>query len=387
MAEAAAVTTDSPSAAPVVMANGGGAADKASTGDLIATYAAEMEKGPQAEPESNEAAKADKPTKADKAPKGEKLAKAETKAEAKPEEPKTDEPVDYREKAAYHLKHGDVAKALDAAFGDLKSINESLPDGVREALARKLGVSSQQWEKVRRYEKQVKQEAAAKDAKVNEISDQLLKRYEPFEAARQAFQAGQIDKAHQLVFGMSVDDLVRASVNERLDKNPEVERLKVQLEEERRERRAWEQQQQKQAEEARLNAQHKTNLINLESHLRESDDAQIASWAQKPNFVKQVYSEILRHYDEETGASIPPHQAAEAVRDRILQELGEWEYPGDSPAKALQASELPEQPSRAKARVRNLKQNSAAEATATPKKLTTKELQQKYAALMDAASD
>ncbi|MEI9950808.1 MAG: hypothetical protein WDO74_17965 [Pseudomonadota bacterium] len=314
-------------------------------------------------------------------PKAVKIDLDKPEAEAKPEP----EPEVAREKARYHLQHGDVAKAIETAFGNLEGI--AIPDDVREALARKLGVDSRGWEKFRKHEQATKRQLAAKEAEVSQLVQRTLKEFEPFHLGRQAYEAGDYETAFKHAFGEDLADFQRKIISQRVGKNPEVEAVKAELERERQARQDFERRLQDERTQAEATHEIRAYVAQLGADLAESEDAHIREYSKRPRFVGRVFEILRDNYDSRTNTSIPFEHAAAAARDEVLALLNEWEYSGGSPAKADQASALPEQPPLARARVRNLKHASAAEATASPRKLSREERIAKYTKLMAQAHD
>lgn len=352
--------------------------------DLIAKYVELDAKGKAAEAVAAPKADAKPEPKAQAKPAPEAKAKIDPKTiklEADKPEPEPD-PAAVRERARYHLQHGDVAKAIDAAFGDLEGI--ALPDAVREALGRKLGVKSEQWEKIRKHEQSVKRHYAAKEQELSGIVDGLKRTYGPLHEARASYQKGDYDAAFKQAFGEDAADFQRKLIGQRVAKNPEVEQLKVQLERERHERLADKQSltdaQAKAEEQQAVNAY----VANLQEQLTQSDDPRVAKYAQRPRFVNRVFEIQAAAYDRDTNTTMPLSKAAEQARDEVLGLISEWEPDtGASAGKADQASALPAIPERARARGRSLKHSQAAEATATPRKLSTQELIAKHSKLIE----
>ncbi len=334
-----------------------------------------------------EAPKAEAP-KAEAKPKGKadpKSVKIELdKPEAKTE-PEAEPEGGARDKARYYLQHGDVAKAIDTAFGDLQGV--AIPDDVREALARKLGVDSRGWEKFRKHEQATKRQLAAKEAEVSTLVQRTLKEFEPFHLGRQAYEAGDYEAAFKHAFGDDLADFQRKVIAQRVGKNPEVEAVKAELERERQERRDFERRLHEERTQAQANQEIQQYVAQLGTDLANSEDQHVARYAQRPRFVQRVFEILQQNFDPRTNITIPTHLAAEQARDEVLGLLNEWEPSGGNPASSVQAAALPEQPPPAKARVRNLKQASAAEATSSPRQLSREERIAKYTKLMAQAQD
>lgn len=360
-------TTVAPSAAPSTPA-----------GDLDAAIAKAVAMGDEA-PEGE----AGEPEAKGKKPGRRVEALAAKAVAAKPAEP-PDAAPGLNEKALYHLRHGNVAKAIDAAFGDLSTLGQGLPDGVREALARSLGVGSKNWEQIRKYESRARRELVAKEQQVSQTVEAVKREYAPFHQARSLFEAGDYDGALAAAFGVDSVEYQRKMISQRVGRDPEVERLKAEIQRDReeraRERQQWEQAQREQSEQAQI-AEYQGRLQN---ELTTSDDPTIAHYAARPQFVQRVFDVLRANYDPHTNATVPVHVAAEHVRDQIQASVQQWQlsHPGQVPAKSVQAAAMPAKPPVRP--VRSLKQTGAAEATGAPVKLSSEEIRQKHQRIIES---
>lgn len=330
---------------------------------------------------------AEKPAKAEK-PVGRRIEKLEAKAVAGPAEAEPDAAAAASERAKYYLRHGDVAKAINAAFGDLKSIEASLPDGVREALARKLGVNSAQWERIRKHEQSTKRAFQEREQQLSGIISNLQQEYAPLHHARQAYQAGDYETAFRAAFGEDATDFQRKVIGQRVGKNPEIEKLRAELEQERAQQRHWaEQARQQQAEAEQQQAVH-SYLGTITEELAQSDDTAIRKYSSRPAFVHRVFEIQRSTYDARSNTAIPLTVAAEHARDEALNLVKSWQVEDDVTsgiaAPAARASVQPVKPPAAKGPARSLKQSGAAEATGAPRKLTSAEVREKYQRMMEA---
>lgn len=359
------------------------AAASTPAGDLDAAIAKAVAMGGDDAPEDPEAGEPEGPKGKKPARRVEALAaKAVAAATEKPAEPEAAPGVN--EKALYHLRHGNVAKAIDAAFGDLSALGPGLPDGVREALARSLGVGSKNWEQIRKFESKARRELAAKEQQVSQVVDAVKRDYAPFAQARALFEAGQYDEALAAAFGVDSVEYQRKMISQRVGRDPEVERLKAELQRDRaervREREQWEAQQRERSEQAQI-ADYQGRLQN---ELSVSEDPTIAHYAARPAFVAQVFEVLRANYDRDTNSTLPVHVAAEHVRDQIQASVQQWQlsHPGQAPAKSVQAAAMPAKPPVRP--VRTLKQTGAAEATGAPVKLSSEDIRMKHQRIIEA---
>ncbi len=368
--------TSAASVAPAAEPAGGGIKDASA---VIEKVLAKPEGAPKA---GEQAPKADPERRVEKLE-----AKAAEKAVEAAPEPEADASV--IAKARYHLQHGDVAKFIDTVIGDFKA--DGLADGVREALGRKLGVSSAQWEKIRRFEAEGKRKLAAREQELGSVVERLKAEYAPFHQARSLYEKGDYDAAFKAAFGEDATEYQRKIIGQRVGKNPEIEALKAELE--RRDRLQAERE--AQAEQARAEAEQTRQvheyLTGLQEQLGESDDPAIRKFAARPAFIQRIYALQRASYDPHSNTVLPLSAAAEQARDEILNSIKQWsiedETTGAAPANAARASALPAKPPAPKGPARALKQSQAAEATGQPQKLSDKQVLEKYKLLMEQATD
>lgn len=385
-ASTAQATAAAPAAAPAKPANGGGIK---SANEVIEKVLARLPSDPdddeeEAQPEKPEAKPADKKPRARRVENLE--AKAVEKASAAPEVEAPPDDAAVLAKAHYHLKHGDVAKFIDVVTGDFKF--DGLADGVREALARKLGVSSAQWEKVRKFEAAGKRAIAAREQELGGIVERLRAEYAPFHAARAAYEKGDYDAAFKAAFGEDAAEYQRKIIGQRVGKNPEVEKLRAELEAERAERRERERAEAEARAEAEQTRAVHEYLDDVQGQCRESEDPAIRKFAERPAFIQRIYAIQRANYDARANTTIPLSQAAELARDEILNSIKQWSIEdvqtGAPPANAARASALPAKPPVAKAPARALKQSQAAEANGAPVKRTPEQVREYHQRLMEA---
>ncbi|HYQ03715.1 MAG TPA: hypothetical protein VER96_33810 [Polyangiaceae bacterium] len=378
-------TTQAPAAAPAKQSGGGIKSANEVIEKVLAAHPSDPDDDEEGEqPEKPEAKPADKKPRARRVENLE--AKAVEKAAAAPEAEAPPDDAGVLAKAHYHLKHGDVAKFIDVVTGDFKF--DGLADGVREALARKLGVSSAQWEKVRKFEAAGKRAIAAREQELGGIVDRLRAEYAPFHAARAAYEKGDYDTAFKSAFGEDAAEYQRKIIGQRVGKNPEVEKLRAELEAERAERRQREQAEQEARAEAEQTQAVHEYLDTLQGQCRESEDPAIRKFAERPAFIQRIYAIQRANYDARANTTMPLSQAAELARDEILNSIKQWSIEdvqtGAHPANAARASAPPAKPPAAKAPARALKQSQAAEANGAPVKLTSEQVREKYQRMMEA---
>jgi hypothetical protein len=354
------------------------------SGGGIKTAAEVIEKvlsAPEPKPGDKPAAKPSKPEPARRVEKLE--AKSAEKAATEEAEP---DDAAILAKAHYHLKHGDIAKFIDVVAGDFKL--DGLADGVREALGRKLGVSSAQWEKLRKFEAGAKRQLQAREQELGSVVERLKAEYAPMAQARKLYQAQDYDAAFKAAFGEDAADYQRKIIGQRVGKNPEIEALKAELERRDRVQAEKEQAAEQQRAEQEQRQQVFNYLTDLQTQCAESPDLAIRKFAHRPAFIQRIYAIQKESYDERANTVLPLSHAAEMARDEILNSIKAWsvedEETGVPPANAARASALPVKPPVAKAPVRALKQSQAAEANGKPVKRTPAEVREYHQRLMES---
>jgi len=318
-------------------------------------------------------------------------AKSAEKAAAAAEVAEPDDAAGAVERARHYLAHGDLAKALDV-FGDLKALGEGMPDAVREALGRKLGVNSAQWEKLRKFEAGAKRAVAAKEQELHGVIARLQTEYAPLHQARKLYESGDYDGAFTAAFGEDAADYQRKLIGQRIGKNPEVEALRAELEAERAERKAREEAAEQSRAEAEQRAQIHDYLNETQRALGESDDPIVRKFASRPAFIQRVYQIQKSTYDARANTVMPMHIAAEHARDEILNSVKAWSIDDDDPtgvipANAARASVPPAKPPVAKAPARTLKQSQSADSNGKPAKMNSEQVRAYHQRLMEQAGD
>jgi hypothetical protein len=291
-------------------------------------------------------------------------------------------------KAKARLRHGDVDKAIKIAFGDLRP--EEF-EGIREGLARKLGVSSKEWADFRRFQKDERAKSSQLHANATELSQRLQRDFEPMIQARKAYAAKDYTKALELVFpGENINELTRKAMHQHLSADPEKTRLAQQLDAMKTELAELKQGRQKPEQDdpraqqlAALNREAQSTFEKLS----QSEDGELAHFAKQKPFIRRVVELRGEHYDPHTKTTIPLHVAADMARDEFKQRLEEWRYDPTASGAAAPSSESPglagNEPVRTSApRARSPIPSQAAQAGGSTRSLSRDERIRAFAARM-----
>lgn len=272
-------------------------------------------------------------------------------------------------KARAMLQKGDLDGALKAAFGKT---------------AKDFAINSKQWQAWREKTQEGKRALAAKEQQLMQAAQELQKRFAPLHQARQEYEAGNLTEAFKLAFGEDINDFQRKALRQKMGQDPEVAKLKRQLEEEKqariqREREAQERYQAEQEEHMRRQyfAGVQKQLGELEPHIQKV--------ATKRAFFQAVVEQLQEHYDPDTNITIPVSHAAELAFAELYGDVWDSGVTGTphTPAATVQGGSSPVRPAARAAK--NLKQSHAAEASA-PGRLSDDELLAKYEKLMKLAA-
>ena len=293
-------------------------------------------------------------------------------------------------KAKARLRHGDVDKAIRLAFGDLKP--EEF-EASKEALARKLGVGSKQWADFRRYQQAETTKAKQLESNAMQLSQRLQADFGPMIAARKAFAAGDYPTAFQHAFGEDINAFQRKALHQHLSQDPEKVRMRQELDElkrslgEMRQPAASDQQQAASPEQAQAAALNKMARQAHEALTSQTDDPEIAHYAQKKSFCDRVVELRGEHYDPQTRTTIPLSVAADMARDELHEHLNQWRYDPTASGAAAPSSELPgqagNQPVRTSAaRTRSPLPSHAAQAGGSTRSMTRDERIRAFASRM-----
>jgi len=379
--EATESTAASTTVAPVAAPSGGGIKTAA---EVIAKVTAPETPAKDAKGKFVAAAKPTEPAR-----RVEKLEATAKPTEAPTAAPEPEDDASIIAKARFHLQHGNVAKFIDTVVGDMNA--EGIPDAVREALGRKLGVSSKQWEEIRKYEQGAKRKLAAREQELSGVVERLKAEYAPLHQARAAYEAGDYDAAFKAAFGEDAADYQRKIISQRVGKNPEIEKLRAELEE-RDKRIAAKEREQAEARAAAEQAEaQRAYMSEMQGQLVKSEDPEIAAYATKPQFIQRCFAVMQRVYQTQ-GVEADLADVVEYVRANQVSvaEARSWApaaTAGAAPANAVRASAPPEKPPAAKAPARALKQSQAAEATGKPRKETSAEVRERYRRMMEQSDE
>lgn len=324
-----------------------------------------------------------KATKAEK-----KLAKAAEKpvepeaeaASAEPEEP-AEKPIAAgpvsRQRLREMVDSGDIEGAFEAAFGKKPA---------------DFNITSKRWEEWRKANQVERRKLREREEGLQGYEQKLRAAFNglrPLEQARQAAVAGDYEKVLE-IFGVDVSTFNRQLLGKRTGRTPEVERLEAELKAMRHER-----EQEKQALEEQRRAElvkQKTQeyLAGVAQELSESQVEEFAVIASRPKLMARVHEVLRQHYDRRNDVTIPVLEAAEIVRDELVEEFGEFPYRARNAGASAESGRGGSNLAKAETKVsKTLSQRGAAEASAPSKngkQMTAAELADYYAAQHNAAS-
>jgi hypothetical protein len=408
MAKAQTASAPSKAAAPAA-APAPAAAGEPGTGAVPAPSSSETLAGrprrqapaekPAAELSPTEQIKADKKNFAERMQRAKK-AVALKAAAAKGETPATEEPASGKEAEGTAsdgarpsvsgktprqlLEAGDIDSAFEAAFG--KKPHDFKIDSRRWEEWRKAGIRQKQALETKR-----KEDTGALDAERRNVEQTIARAkqvYGPMVEAKKLFEAGDVMGAVQAAFGVDINGLQKRALAQFHGKNPEIEKLRAEIQEEKRARAELEQAQRSKADESALAERRAAHKQKIKATLAEGGDPEIAELANRPGFVHRVFQIQAQHYDADTDETVTIEDAAAMARQEILTEFGavlgrsahrsesaESVQAGSKPANAKNGHRPPS---------RTLSQRGAVEASEPGRALTQQERLRKYTDLAKA---
>jgi hypothetical protein len=185
-------------------------------------------------------------------------------------------------------------------------------------------LEGKQWGAFRQREKaaqEAERQAADKEQKLRGLHQELVRHYGAFDEARKAYEAGDYDAAFKIWTGETIDDYQRKRVHEMhtKTKDPEVIKLRKELEALRTEKQTEEQKrQQAAAEQGRAQAR-EAYRAELATKLSELDDPRFARVAQKQAFVNRVFDIQEQHWNERAQETIDTVEAAELAWEELYE--------------------------------------------------------------------
>jgi hypothetical protein len=194
-------------------------------------------------------------------------------------------------------------------------------------------LSSRAWVAVRKDRKAaearlsgVRAGVEAKEALLAQEIAQARAHFAPMAQARDKFAQGDIAGAVQAAFGMSVDDFTKAALRGKIQEQPEVARLRQQIEQmaardAERERR--EQEVRNAAEAARAQEQYRAQLVENVAEL----GGKFVAVAKIPAFIEQVFAIQQKYWNPVTQMT----KSAEAAAELAYAELyAKFQIPEES---------------------------------------------------------
>ncbi len=301
----------------------------------------------------------------------------------------------------------DLAKLKALLAADPAAGVEALETALGKDAIKALKLDSKQWAAFRHEKKQFRAAHAEREAQLEQIHGRLSEFHaslQPLAAAKVAFDDGDYQKAHELAFGMDVNEFQKRALRQKQGEDPKVAKLERELAEERRVRETDSRQKQE-AEQARAYAAAEAgHLKDIAEELSSSDDPVMASAGKLPDFAAQVLEIQRDHFDRQTKSTIPIITAAEMALEKFREAHDRWaavfasldqgdipEQSSDRAAPARTAAQktakskaAPTAPARPK---RSLTQSTATEAAGPGRALTPDEIYAKHLREMQKAAN
>lgn len=294
------------------------------------------------------------------------------------------------------LMKGDLEGAIAAAVQPLLDA-DAKPEGLEDAIAKlveKTTVRSPQWAAWRKKTAESKQQLEQREASLAQQEQQLagkleqaVRRVEPFYAAAQAFQAGDLDTFAKHLGALtdtgitSFSELTRWGLHKVHGSDPEKETLKRKLTA--LEQRIEQDKQQQQQAAMNAEAQQRINAYKREvgEELTEYEDPILRKLSSHPKFLDMVVEAQL-HNIQTVGVQLPNEQVIEAAfrrwNDEVFGGVSGLQFSvadGEptNPPVSVQGGSTPVRPAKRRALATTLKQKRAAEPS--PKRQLTEEEQ------------
>ena len=184
-------------------------------------------------------------------------------------------------------------------------------------------IPADRFAKFRKMQKQERDKLVAREAKIasyeNEVRsvvNQVAEQYKPFAEAKKAWDSGDVVGAITAAFGVKSDEITDLIARQALAQDPELIKLKRQLEA--KEKREQEEQSRRQAEtqEAEKTRAVTQYVASVKSSLEGSDDPQLAKIAGVKDFPLHVYRAQLHYWNTE--------QREVSVEDAAREVLKIW---------------------------------------------------------------
>lgn len=158
--------------------------------------------------------------------------------------------------------------------------------------------------------------------------------------------------------GKKLNDVMKRRMEKSLGKetDPEVVQLRNELRQEREAREARERQEQEARQQGEQREKIQRHLVFLDDTLSKSQDPRVVALVKTPEGMRAIFEAQRAHYDQRTGVTLSPEQAAQFVLSEKQKELEPWQRvfggapaaasgPPPGPAAAPRARPLPRQAS------------------------------------------
>jgi hypothetical protein len=238
---------------------------------------------------------------------------------------------------------GDDGKAADAEAGEpapAAGAGDNLGGGIGRArkLVREGNIAGaleliglhpeklegKQWGAFRQREKAAQDAARAaseKEQGLANVARQLQQQYGRYDEAQKAYEAEDYDTAFKLAFNETADDYTRKRVHSlhTKTKDPEVIKLRKELDAMRVEKQTDMQRAQEQAAEQGRKQARQTYQQTLATELAEMDDRRIQRVATKKAFIQKVFDIQEQHWNEGAQSTIDTVEAAELAWEELYE--------------------------------------------------------------------
>jgi hypothetical protein len=193
--------------------------------------------------------------------------------------------------------------------------------------------------------------AEAISTQVQQQAQKLQSIYAPMEEVWRARDAGDVRGAIEKLFGKKLEEVQADVVASYHKTDPEVLRLRKDLEQYKTQAKQAEEQRQVEAQRTTLQQRQTEERKALTDYLTESDDVRISKVAGKKVFVDAVIQQVKDHFNPRTRLTIPWSEAAELAFEDLYGGLLD-EGPGTSGRKPV-STEPPSESGVITSRVRN----------------------------------
>lgn len=300
----------------------------------------------------------------------------------------------------------DLAKIKALLASDPAAAVDALESALGKDALKVLKLDSKQWAAFRHEKKQFRAAHAERESQLQQIHGRLSEMHaglQPLIAAKEAFDDGDYQKAHELAFGLDVNEFQKRALRQKQGEDPKVAKLEREIAEERR-LRTEAAEQKAAAERARAAQEAEVRYIaDLAEEVATLDDEQLARAAKVSGFADQILEIQRDHFDPHTKTTLPTVTAAEMALDKFREAYERWtpvfaaldrgesletESDRAEPVKAASTKAAKgKQVAPAAKPKRSLTQSSASEAAGPGRALTPEQIYEKHLREMQRAAN